>query len=887
MRPVLWRWMERGLELRIADQHLPSVLGDLLEDFQERCETSGRMRAEAWLISEYVSLTRVYPRRQPAGHRRISIGEITVTDAHYALRRLLLRPAASIASVVTLAFAIAAGATTWTLISHVLLDPVPVSSPDELVVVGEERQLRDGSFSPSAVSHIYSTLERVKATEAFERVIAAGAPGTSWKRLVKVGAEAERPRGVHFVTHDYFSVLGVPMSLGTGFAPDHDRRGAPVAAVLSDRYWRAEFQADPGVLGRTIAIAGTEATIVGVSATAFRGLSLSEAPDIFLPLHTVRQIADSGWNYFAEPESETLSSPTAWITVIGRRRSGVSTSVTLERLNASEGPAHSRFSLIDIRVAAIPEAARAGMSEFSRLLAAGVGLLVLIGVLTVGMLVLIRTESRRAEFAMCLALGAGRARLARSVALEGAWLALAGGVLALPVASWLIGGLRSFQLPGRVSIGDLGLGLTSSVLWSTAAIALAATVLISLVAGVFGFSPLVSQALRSPSGATPRLTRRHTRAALLTAQVAVALVLVAGAALFGRSLAAALSLNPAFETDRLVAGSLDSGRHGYTPLRSTVFFDEFMTRLRRAPGIAGVSAWRSVGAMSASGQIKIDGELHHPPSTVWFTAVDENYFNTIGMRIIEGRVFSRGERDAVIVSQSLGRLIARGGSAVGHHIASSPSRPPRVVVGVVPDLVTNVTTLEPLALYTPLAIEKPQSSISFTLRAEAESNAAMETATNLIRELDPAIVPGAMTTLREQIGRQMGPQQLGASVLGALGAMAVLLTILGSYVLAESMAIARRREIGVRAALGATRSQLGALILRDTAKLVITGLIAGVLLAWMLSGLIRSFLFGVAPLDVSTLATTAAAILTVTVGVTLKPAISVARQNLARTLREE
>jgi putative ABC transport system permease protein len=455
------------------------------------------------------------------------------------------------------------------------------------------------------------------------------------------------------------------------------------------------------------------------------------------------------------------------------------------------------------------------------------------------------------------------------------------------LTAWLIAGLRSFQLPGRVRLDDLTLGVDTSVLAASIVIAIVATLVISLVAGVFGFSANVADALRTQAGSTPALRRRWTRAGLVTTQVAVALVLVAGAALFGRSLAAALSLNSSLETERIITGSVNPGRHGYTPGRATAFFDELMTRLRVSSAIESASYSQYVGGMSANGQIEVDGEAQHPPSTVSFYRVDSRYFATIGLPLIEGRMAGEQEQDAIVVSESLGRLIARGASPVGHRLAESPGRPQKIVVGVVPDHITNVTVLEPLVLYAPLALESARSSISLTLRASLDAGAARSALHDLIRQIDPAVLPGPMSTLQEQISRQMGPQQLGASVLGALGGMALLLTVLGSYVLAESMAHARRRELGVRSALGATRSQLGGLILRDTLKLVVAGLVVGIGLAWLLAGLIRGFLFGIEPLDVPTLTAAATAILAVTIGVTLKPAITAARQNLARTLRED
>jgi putative ABC transport system permease protein len=300
--------------------------------------------------------------------------------------------------------------------------------------------------------------------------------------------------------------------------------------------------------------------------------------------------------------------------------------------------------------------------------------------------------------------------------------------------------------------------------------------------------------------------------------------------------------------------------------------------------------------MTSRGKLVVDGEPRGFPSTVWFTAVDPRYFRTMGIFVTSGRDFS--DLDAAnaprvtIVSESFARMLANGKNALGHGVIMprrSKSQPPEVVtvVGVVPDVVTDVTLLEPLAMYFPLAQHDAGTGRSITIRATTDVDAVRREVLSTIKQLDSGVALRPLLTLRERINLQMSPQRLGSAVLGALGGIALLLTILGTYVLADSMATLRMHEMGIRAALGATGRQLGALILTETARLVGLGLAVGLALAWLGASTLRAFLFQVQPLDPSTLASVAAMILTVTLVVALRPALRASRLDLARVLKDE
>jgi len=892
VRALLWRLVEWHLTRYLTPAQLAATLGDLEEDFARRRGALGSLRANLWLMREAQSVASAYNARRRASAPFWSgsrLGRFNVDEVRLAFRRLRKHPSASIASAVTLACGIGAAAATSTLVSAVLLHPLPVASADRLVEVDALYVVRGATRV--ATGHVYPVFVALRDSGAFEKVAAGGQE----PRLVLENGQAQS-RNIYFASHGVFETLGVRMQLGPGFSAENDRQGAPLTAVVSHRYWQRVLNADPAVIGRSISIANVPATIVGVTPPRFRGLNLSTAPDLYLPLHTVRAVSNPLSNYFGDPVEGGMSSPFAWLTIIGRLKPAATLDSTLSYVNSLPAALRGNQTIVltPVNTAAIPEAARPGMAQFARLLSMTVGLLLLIAGLTVGMLLLIRTETRRDEFAMCLALGASRAQLAYGIAIEAAILSVAASLLAIPVAWMLCQGLAAFQLPGRVDIELLTLRPDAGVFLAASGSAVAVTFLIAIVAGGFGFTAKIGDVLRSRAGSRVTSSRRRTRSILVVAQVAISLVLLAGAGLFARSLISALQLNAGFEPHRLVSGSVELTPYDYTTTRAAAFFDELRNRLGSNPAIASLALAQFQASMR--GQIRIDGQPRQMPSTIAYNAVDERYFKTMGMGILAGRDFSPGDTGTsplvIIVSESFGRLIADGGNPIAHkvtEISRAPGQPAAVaeVVGVVPDLVINVAAREPLAVYYTTTQKPVSRGATVLVRAATDVAAAIGEVQNAIRAIDPAVTPPPMLTLQEQIGRQMGPQQFGALVLGVLGGIAVLLTVLGAYVLAESIAVIRQREMGIRAALGATRSALGGLLLLQTVRLVGLGLVVGLGLAWLGAGTIRSFLFEVQPFDPATLVAVSATILALALAVSLKPAIAAMRMDVARILREE
>ena len=428
------------------------------------------------------------------------------------------------------------------------------------------------------------------------------------------------------------------------------------------------------------------------------------------------------------------------------------------------------------------------------------------------------------------------------MAIEGGIAALIAAALSLPVTAWLFAGLSTFQLPGGVNLELLELSVNVRVVTAAAAVALVATMIVGGIAAAFGFAGPVAALLRMRAGSTPPLNRRRTHRLLVSAQVAMALVLLGGAGLFARSLTNALELNPAFDRDRILTSTISLSSPGVTDERADQFFAELVQRLRANRSFSQIGTSMFRGSMGSAGTLTIDGEKKRFPSEVPFTGIDANYFAAVGLQPTAGRGFTTDDSAnaprVAIVSESYGRMISNGVTPLGRRITMPFSRiggPADVleVVGVVPDLVTNVNVLQPLAIYLPLAQAGPSTSRTLVVKAGADLETARREIVATIRQMDPQLTHPSFLTLQERLWNQMGPQRFGAFVLGTLGVLAALLTLGGTYVLAESLTIMRLREMGIRAALGATGRQLSGIVLRETASLVGIGLAGGLLLSWM------------------------------------------------------
>jgi len=803
-------------------------------------------------------------------------------ELRLALRRLRQRPAATTVSIATLACAIGVVTAAWWVLGAVFFHPIAVGQPGTLrVVAGAAPGMpvaSEGFTYPKAIA--------IRDSQIFQEAVAYG--------LLSAAIEAGGARQtgtIKYVSADYFDVLGVPPAMGRGFAPGEDQRGVQPVIVLSDRFWRESLSGDRTVIGRTLKIGATSATIVGVAPRAFRGLTLDNPPAVYMPLAAVEQVAPRGMNYFADPMPGF--SPSAWVHVAVRVPAGEDGQREAARLSAVLGrPATAApLQLLAAEIAALPAESRPDLSTFARLLTMTTGLLLVIGSLTVGTLLLVRTEGRRNEFAVRLALGGTRARLAAGVALEGALLAVAGCALAWPIAAFLLKAVRTFELPGHLMIAQFDLRLDQSALATAAAAALLAAAAITSLAVIFSLTTSAADLRHARAGATPRVTRRGARSILVVAQVAAAMVLLVGAGLFARSLAAALTLNPTIDAARTVTTSLNLTSRYWPEARSEAYFADLIEELSRVPSVEAIGSTMNGIAMGGGGQLTVDGAPIPLGLRVDYLAIDAGYLPALGLRVTAGRNFTEDDDEraapVALVSASLAeRLADPQGRVLGRHFAEA--RPGRTdeIVGIVPDVVTEVRRTKPLLVYQPIAQQPHLPFRTLLIRAPNPRVAIRDTAA-VLRAHDPALVPRPIQTINQGLLTQMAPQRFGVTILGGLGGVAVLLTMLGAYVLAEAMSSGRRREMGIRAALGASRRQLGAIVFAETARLVGVGLIVGLGLVWLGASTVRALLFQTAPLDPATLTAVAATMLIIAFAVSMRPALHAARMDVAKALRDD
>ena len=809
-------------------------------------------------------------------------------DLRLAIRRLTRDGVRTSASIATLACAIAVATVTWSLVSATLLRPLPVPALDRWVVVHA-----NGDGGRVQREFVHPAFTRIRDAGVFERTLGAWVPLESL--MLRMEGTTRRVR-VAFVTGDYLSSLGIGLQAGHSFEPNDDRRGAAPAAIMTDRFWRQSHQGAPDVLGRAVQLGGAHATIVGVTAAGFRGLDLSESPDLYMPLSVIADMASAGTNYFADPAH--AAAPTWGVRIVGRLHDGESQAQAASRLAAaassSEWLESTSLGLTPLASAALKGEARAGVVVFSRMLTAAVVLLLLLGCAAIGLGLLLSVESRRRELATCLALGASLSTLLRGLTLEAALISGAAALGALPIAQGLLRGLRTYSLPGGVSIDLLAVHVDGGALIACLCTGAVAFVGLTAATSAYAYGRLRSLTVLVSSTRGAGRTRARSWTALLAAQVAIALVLLSGARLFVRSLQVGFDLNGAVRPASVVRAELNLAAHGYDAARSASFFEEWHARMSAAPAIRDVAYAIDEGGMGTRGRLIVDGEPRRFPEIVRFKAVAPTFFAAMGLTVTDGRGFDVRDTGAAppvaVASASLARLLARNGSAIGRTVAIPVSDgPARVttVAGVVPDVIDDVDALRPLVLYVPMAQRTTGTYRTVILRAAGDVDAARQAAVGAARSVDATVAVPALPTMRDEVEYQMASQRLGSAVLGVLGIVALLLTIVSTYVLAAAIAAARTSEVGVRVALGATRSRVMALLLRDASRPIAVGLAIGAALVWAGGGLLRALLFQVEPTDPWSLVEVVALLSAVAVAASLGPALQAARADVAATLRQQ
>jgi predicted permease len=681
------------------------------------------------------------------------------------------------------------------------------------------------------------------------------------------------------------------------FTPADDERNGPGVAVLTERWWRTRFGADPAIIGRTIRVNNVPITVIGVAGRDFHGTSFSDPVQLFLPLtHTPR--IQTG--FFSRPDMLDKRN-ISWVNVLLRLAPGVTPAAAATAAESiyrqfhpvSPGDRPEPLTLTPL----VQRSLGADVSNVMRfvvILGTVVGLTLLIGCANLANLLLSRAAGRRREIGVRMAIGAGPARVARQLLIESLVLAVFGGAASIVIADLGLALLGRFQLPGGIEIDALDLSISGTVLGFTALVSCLTGVLFGMVPAWQAARTDVLQSLRDDSrGASARSGLRST---LLGAQVAVSLVLLAGTGLFLRSLVASLRTDLGFRVDHVATASVKLGAARYDSARARAFYDEALARVKQLPGVTS-AAWSTViptlGSRSMS--VIIEGHPAAPQEDVhvYSTGVTPEYFAAVGTRILRGREFTATDIASApwvgIINETAARLYFSGRDPIGGRIKMDDRW--IQVVGVAEDARQREIDekTEPL-LYSPYAQDPfgdAVNNLHLLVRTSGDEEALLGPLATTLRGIDPNAPVYDVSTFAWRVRRLIMPQRMGATLFGAFAALALVLATVGIYGVASYVAKLRSREIGIRIALGADGASIRALLLRGAAAPVGLGVLAGLAIAIVCSQFAVAFLHGVPPRDPLTYASVAVLLVGVAVCATLIPARRAARLDPVVALRQE
>jgi predicted permease len=784
----------------------------------------------------------------------------TYRDIRYALRLLVKNPGFSLVVVLTLALGIGANAAIFSLTDKLLWQSLPVDRPDELMLVSsydpKEGPQGDSSFSYA----MYQDLR--DKNNVFDGVIARG--GTPMN--VSYAGQNERVRG-ELVSGNFYEVLGVRPWLGRLFTQDDDRTpGAHPVAVLSFNYWQRRFAKDMSIVGKTILVNEQPLTVIGVSPPGFYGLSISNNPDVRVPLMMTPV-------FNPLPPTRLTSRRHEWLRLIARRKSDVTPQQAQASLDvvyhqireweAQQLPAttstYDREQFMARRIALSPggqgfQALQKEMRTSLLLLFGATCAVLLILCANLANLMMARATVRAQEIAVRLALGAGRLRLLRQWLTEGLVHALLGGALGVFVAAWIKAGLLRFMPAGvRVNLESIfGFRLYVFIL------------LVSLFVGVvFSLMPAVKAARQALSPGLNFESRSFTRggkllsarSALILIQVALSLPLLFSAALLLRTLQNLRSFDTGFGKENVLLASVNPALNGYSPERSHSFYDELLAKTRALPGVTTASLATSSPVSGDSDQNLIVVEGYTPREgermTADVTYVSPDYFKSLSIPVVQGRDFDQQDRvgspKVVLVNEKFARHFFGDTNVIGKRIGLDKA-PDTTIVGVVKDA-TYINLREDLRrhFYLPISQEPRLADLALHVKTLGDPGPVAEQLQVLVKNLDPHLPLYNVKTLLSEIDESLVQERLVSWLTSAFGLLATLLTALGLYGVLTFSVARRTREIGIRVALGAQRRDVFKLIMTRGLILVGVGVVAGIAASLALSRVLTSLLFGVAP----------------------------------------
>jgi putative ABC transport system permease protein len=881
----LWRQISRGVRV-LTDRHAADRdTADEVQDYLDR-------ETDAWVARGYSPEDARRAARLELGNSTVVREQIRaygwenlvgalLADLRYGVRRLRRNPGFAAVSVFTLALGIGASTAIFSAVNPILFEPLPYPQAGRILTIWDEGG--DKSRIPVTFGSYRELLDRSRSFEA----LAAMKP---WQPTMTGPSEPARLDGQR-VSAAYFSVLGVGPAIGRDFQPSDDTFNGPQVVILSDALWRRRFGSDLSIVGRQVTLNGVSLTVIGVMPAGFENV-LAPPADVWAPLQYDPALPTEGreWGHH--------------LRVVGRLLPGAGVDRAQQELDTiarTPVPDHARPTWASMRQGLIVRPLQDDVTSAVRpalLAVLGAVLLVLaIASVNVTNLLLARGAQRRGEFAMRAALGAGRLRLVRQVLTETLLLAMLAGALGMAIA---IAGVDALV---AVSPADLprvnAIGIDGRVF----AFAIAVTTLIGLVVGLV---PALHASRGSLHGGVQESSRRtagghqFTRRALVVAEVALALVLLVGSGLLLRSLQRLFAIAPGFEASHVLTLQVQtSGQRFRDEAVRHQFFADALDAVRRIPGVSA-AAWTSQLPLSGDDDqygVRFESTPSDNPDgegSALRYAVSPDYFETMRIPLRRGRLLDAHDRTgspvSVVINESFAKRRFPGQDTIGQRIHFGPkTRPWEVIVGVVGDVKqASLAVGQTDAVYLPTtqwSWADPVLSLVVRAHGDAASMAPAVRAAVWSVDKDQPIV--RVATMDAVLAATAAERRFALILFEAFGLVALVLAATGIYSVLSGSVTERLREIGVRAALGASRGSIRALILRQGMTLTAIGVAIGLAAAVAASRALVTLLFGVTRVDPPTYLGVVALLLGVSAVACWLPAWRAARVDPSITLRAE
>ncbi|MGE0461954.1 MAG: ABC transporter permease [Vicinamibacterales bacterium] len=819
-------------------------------------------------------------------------------DLRVGVRQFVRRPGFAAAAIATLALGVGLNTTLFSVVNAMLFRETAVSDPGRLVEIysGVSQDIPQFSTSYPDFLAIREGAEALSgvAGHAFVRGIL-----TIGDRPVLATGEA--------VTDGYFETLGVRLAQGRPIlAEDNASSGSAPVIVISHGLWQRRLGGRADVVGTSIRLSGIAYAVIGIAPPAFTGTMPGLAPEFWVPAVHVDRLAVSGPTASTGPASgrpRLEQRGARWLFVKGRLADGASVEQARAQIETIFGRLRTQYpdtndkvtsSVVPITAIRFHPMLDGYVRAASAMLMAAVGLVLLVACANVASMLLARGTARRRELAIRAAVGAGRGRLLRQLLTENLVLAITGGAVGTLVAWWAGRALTSVG----ADVLPMGIAFDFSVDTTVLLFSVLVTGMAALAAGLApawsASTPELVPALKEGTGGFGRRRRISLRDALVVGQLALSLVLLVAGALLGRGLLVARSTDAGFDADHVAMLSFNLQMNGYDVDRAVAFRDRAVQALRALPGVTAVSPASRLPLAPDITMEAVRVQGHHTPedepTPIDAANVGADYFTVVGVPILEGRAFSADDeaqgRRVTIVNETMAKQYWPGQPAVGQRIyPDGYDQPPLEVIGVARDHKVHSVGEAPRP-YLHLTPTRSQG-ISLAIRTSAPAAGALPMLRQALLAMEPDIIFTEDVAATEVVATTMAPTRIGALLMGAFGALALLLAAVGLYgVIAYAVSL-RTREVGIRLALGAERAQVLWMMLRQGGRLALVGIALGAVASAGVGRLLDSLLYGVSGFDPAAYGAAAAVLLAVAALANVVPALGAARIDPVRALRNE